>query len=168
MSLQNIISEKTKNSAFIRRKFKFQKKNKILWLVIIDDEKLLWELLEWINKLPANFIIITKNKFDDYDNIIFVDLFDKIPLVWFDFVVCDNCVTNLLDYLKHWVVPIVPKDNYLDNVLKEFNPIKSEWNAFFYNEINKWEIFYALARYIENYKFPYDNRNLIKNVIEIY
>jgi hypothetical protein len=28
-------------------------------------------------------------------------------------------------------------------------------------------MYYAIIRYLENYKFPYDNRNLVKNVVSL-
>jgi glycogen synthase len=45
--------------------------------------------------------------------------------------------------------------------------MQSEGNGYIFEKNNKWEIFYALTKYLENYKFPYDNRNLVKNVLEI-
>lgn len=168
MSLQNILTEKKKQQELLKTRLKFQKKNKILALVIFEDTETLEKLLDWLNILPVDFVVITKQKFKDYNNIIYKEEINQNTFYWFDFVLWDNCITNLLDYLKKWIVPIVPKSCYLNNVLTEFNPLKSEWNAFFYEDNNHWKIFFSLVRYIENYKFPYDNRNLVKNVLEIY
>jgi hypothetical protein len=76
-------------------------------------------------------------------------------------------VENLSKYLKLWIVPIISANNTLKSVLREFNPMKNEWNAYIFQENNEWHIFYAIARYLENSKFPFDNKNLTKNVIEL-
>ena len=68
-------------------------------------------------------------------------------------------------YLKNWIVPIISKNSYYTKTLQEFNPIKSEWNSFFYEEENKWCIFSWIIKYIENYKFPFDNKTLLKNTL---
>ena len=43
--------------------------------------------------------------------------------------------------------------------------MKDEGNAYLYDEDNEWSVFYALARYLENYKISFDNKNLVKNVL---
>jgi hypothetical protein len=45
--------------------------------------------------------------------------------------------------------------------------MKNEGNSFYYEESNHWSIFYSIVRYMENYKFPFDNKNLIKNVLAV-
>ena len=44
--------------------------------------------------------------------------------------------------------------------------MRSEWNAYFYDESNKWSIFSSIVKYMENYTFPFDNKNLVKNVVK--
>jgi len=55
----------------------------------------------------------------------------------------------------------------LSALLKEFNPMKGEGNAFIYEKENIWCIFYAFIRYLENSKFPFDNKILVQNVIKL-
>jgi hypothetical protein len=45
--------------------------------------------------------------------------------------------------------------------------MKSEGNAFLYDMYDEWSIFYALIKYVENTKFPFDNKALIENVYKI-
>ncbi len=168
MGLTEILIEKKRQTESIKNKFKLLKKNKILWIIVMDNKELLWDLLKWLSVLPIDLIVLSKEEFWKYDSMIYLNEVNDNLLFWIDFIVCDNCMWRLWDYLKKGIVPIVSKDNYLNNILNEFNPVKSEWNAFFYNEDNVWSIFYAIIRYIENHKFPYDNRNLVKNVIDIY
>jgi hypothetical protein len=51
--------------------------------------------------------------------------------------------------------------------LTEFNASKVEWNAFIFESNALCDIYYAIIRYLENYKFPYDNKALVKNVLDI-
>jgi hypothetical protein len=168
MGLTEILNEKKRQTETIKNKFKLLKKNKILWIVVMDNKEIISDLLKWLSVLPVDLIILSKEEFGKYDSMIYLNEVNDSLLFWIDFIVCDDCMWKLWDYLKKWIVPIVAKDNYLNNILNEFNPVKSEWNAFFYTEDNVWSIFYAVIRYLENYKFPYDNRNLVKNVIDIY
>ena len=83
----------------------------------------------------------------------------------FDFFLCSGESEWLQDFLEKGVVPIIHKKNTLSSLLKDFNPIKWEGNAFLYEENNKWSVYAALVKYLENYKFPYDNKNLVKNIM---
>lgn len=168
MWLTEILNEKKRQAESIKNKYKLLKKNKILGVVVIDNKELLWELLTWLSILPIDLIVLTKEELKQHNSMIYLNDIADNTMFWVDFIICDNCMWKLWDYLKKWIVPIVSKNNYLNNILNEFNPVKSEWNAFFYEEWNVWSIFYAVIRYLENHKFPYDNRNLVKNVIDIY
>jgi hypothetical protein len=84
---------------------------------------------------------------------------------WIDAIMC-NCEDISLEWvMKKWVVPIVNEKSYLGKILQEFHPGRAEWNAYLYEKDSHWSAYYALVRYLENHKFPYDNRNLIKNVV---
>jgi len=168
MWLAEILNEKKRQTESIKSKYKLLKKNKILWVIAFENKELLWELIKWLSVLPIDLIILSKEEYWQYTSMIYMDKISDNILFWVDFIVCDDCMWKLWDYLKKGIVPIVSKENYLNNILNEFNPVKSEWNTFFYEKENVWSIFYAIVRYLENHKFPYDNRNLIKNVIDIY
>jgi hypothetical protein len=45
--------------------------------------------------------------------------------------------------------------------------MKNEGNSYFYDSESKWLVFWAIIRYMENYKFPFDNKNLVKNVLKV-
>jgi hypothetical protein len=62
-------------------------------------------------------------------------------------------------------VPIVSSNNYLSSLLKEFDAKASSGNAFLYDNMDSYSVFYALIRYLENKKFPYDNKILVKNLV---
>ena len=157
MTLSELNREKRKYSDLIKSEYMFPKTNKCIWLIKIGDKEILKKLVKWLCFLPVNFIVVTsealKNDISEHE-------------VWADFVVCDDEETSLDNYFKKWITPIVSKLWHFSSVLSEFNPMKNEGNSFLYDKLNAWSIFYTVVRYLENYKFPFDNKNLVKNVFE--
>jgi len=163
----SIFAEKRKYSKLIKDFYWFKNKNKPNWLVIIDDFEKVKALTVWLSILPCDFVI--KWEFDEnkYENIYFSNSIKKDILKWYDFILTDNNIDWLKDYLNNYITPILPINNYLSQLFTEFNPINNVWNSYLYQDGNIWSMFYALVRYLENYKFPYDNRNLVKNLLTI-
>lgn len=112
-------------------------------------------------------MILTDMNSEDLENVKVVKEVNKKTVGWFDFIICDNEISSLSDYLRQWTVPIISENSHMLSILNEFDPVKNIWNSFLYMEDNKWSIFYALVRYLENSKFSFDNRNLVKNILEI-
>jgi len=162
MEISQIINEKKEKKIFLTRKYNLNRKNKIIWYInfeISHEESEIKELLEWLERLWINFLI--KWEWENKSNINFIQ--EEPDYIAFDFVLFDK-LENYKDYKKNWVVPIwCSKHN---KNLEEFDPKNIIWNWFVYNNFNKWDIFYALVRYLENYKFPYDNKLLINNLIK--
>lgn len=169
MNLSELLEDKRKNSSILRSNYFSLNKNKSVWIIDLKDNEITENLLNWLKVLPSNFIIISeKNNNDNNEkNIVFIKKLPKDIESWIDFIVTDNNLENLKSYLALWICPILPEDNYLSTILEEFNPVKVTWNSYIYKKQNEWEIFYAIVKYLENYKFPYDNRNLVKNLFEI-
>lgn len=169
MNLSELLEDKRKNSSILRSNYFSQTKNKSVWIIDLKDNEITENLLNWLKVLPSNFIIISeKNNEENIEkNIVFIKKVPKDIESWIDFIVTDNNLENLKSYLALWICPILPEDNYLSTILEEFNPVKVIWNSYIYKKQNEWEIFYAIVKYLENYKFPYDNRNLVKNLFEI-
>lgn len=168
MPLAELLKEKHTIAQNIRKKYKLPAKNKALWLIYIKNEILLDKLSEWLQNLPANFVIVVETKkVSENKNIVYVNKVPDFGLLGFDFVVGDSHLIQIGNYLKNWVVPVIPKNNSMGTVLSDYNAAKSEWNSFLYELENEWDVFYTIARYLENYKFPYDNKNLVKNVFEV-
>ncbi len=166
MELKQLLVRKTKYKNIIIRELELLRKNKSLWLIDITEEKILDNLLEWLSRLPVNFVILTNNKkFKNTKNLHFTDKISLEKKVWFDFIVGDDDIESLENYFKYWVVPIVSSHNYLSSLLKEFDAKASSWNAFLYENMDSYSVFYALVRYLENKKFPYDNKILVKNLV---
>lgn len=140
-----------------------------LWLIKLKNKELIRELRDAFLTVNAWFIIeidwIENEKL--WENIIAVSKINKNDLAWFDFVLFDDLDDDINKYIQNWVTPIVKNNNHLSSILKQFNPLKNEWNSFIYEEFNKWSIFAWIIKYLENFKFPFDNKNLVKNVLSI-
>ena len=164
---ESIFSEKKKYAKAIKEYYHLNTKNKAIGLILLNDESSIDFLLDGLEVLSCDFVIKTKTEFAQKLNVVASSDIKKDLLLGFDFVVSDNEVEWLWEYFKLWVVPILPSNNHLSGILREFDPLQSEGNSFLYQDANKWSMYYALIRYLENYKFPYDNRNLVKNVVSI-
>lgn len=162
----SLFAEKKKYSKIVKDFFKFKTKNKPNWLIILNDKEKIDFLLNWLEILSCDFVIKTEKELLK-QNILWANEIKKDLLLWFDFVLTDNETESLKEYFENWITPIVPNNNYLSSILNEFDPLNSEWNSFLYENNNVWSMYYAIIRYLENYKFPYDNRNLVKNVISL-
>lgn len=162
------MEEKRNQKAIIKSNYKFPSKNKAVWIIILENKEILENLLEWLKVIPSNFIIISGEDIENKDkNIIIKKEIKNDLLKWVDFIVADNWVDNLKSYFENGIVPIVKQDNHMSTILEEFDPIKNSWNSYKYTFDSSFDIFYAITRYLENYKFPFDNRNLVKNLMEI-
>lgn len=166
---QNIFNEKKENKLKLKEKYSLLKKNNILWLIKISDKNLIKDLRDAFLILPVNFII----EIEDIEtenlgkNIVATWKINDSLLLGFDFLICDNNISWLKKYLEKWITPIISVNNPLKSILQDFDAMKNIWNSFLYEKENKWLIFQALIRYLENYKFPFDNKNLVKNILEI-
>ena len=68
------------------------------------------------------------------------------------------------ELIENVVVPIVPKDIVPFKNFSEFNPMKFEGNAFLFEEVNKFQMFEKIVRYLENIRYPGDKRTLLQNI----
>ena len=167
MIFSEILKEKKQISDNIKNLYSLPKKNKSIWLIKLKNTDLLKPLIDGLKYLPSNFIIESNSiNEEEYNNIKFSNNTNKLR-IGFDFLVCDEEIEELNDYLSKWIVPIIINTSHLSSILKEFNPIKNEWNSYLFKENNQYDIYYAIIRYLENYKFPFDNKNLVKNVCEM-
>ncbi len=67
--------------------------------------------------------------------------------------------------LAKGVIPVVAHDFPLD-ILENYNPNLENGNSFMYYKQTPWSIFATIIRAYENYRFPYDWRNLCKTAIK--
>ncbi len=169
MDLNMVLKEKKEKNILLKKKLLLSSKNKAIWLIKINSKTLIKELRDALLVLPCDFVIEVEwaNNEKLGDNVIAVSKVENLMLIWFDFVVCDDNIDSLKSYFELWITPIISTKNHLSSLLKEFNPVKNEGNSYLFDSLEKWNIFYAIIRYLENYKFPFDNKNLVKNVVNI-
>lgn len=70
--------------------------------------------------------------------------------------------SNIVPILKTGCVPVAQLNG--DSTV-EYNPLHEKGNGFYFKDSTKWEIFAALIRALETYKFPFDWENLIREVL---
>ncbi|MDD2871471.1 MAG: hypothetical protein PHS49_05765 [Candidatus Gracilibacteria bacterium] len=169
MNTTTIFSDKKSNSEKIKKQYGILMKYKPVGLIILSDSNIISELIEGLKTLQSGVIVYSKTlgEIKISENVVVTSNIDEQLLVGFDFVLCDDEIQNLGKYLEKGIVPIVTRKNHMSSLLREFNPLKNEGNAFFYDETNVWNIFYSLIRYLENYKFPFDNKNLVNNILKV-
>lgn len=166
----NIFAQKKEVGNKLKEKYWFLKKEKCIWLIKLTDKNLIVELRDAFINLPVAFLIEMEWLEEPerlWKNIIAIWKILDENLIWVDFLICDKNISWLKKYLEKGIIPIISKNNPLKGILKEFNAMKNEWNSYIYEDENKWLIFHSLVRYLENYKFPFDNKNLVKNVLDI-
>lgn len=166
MTFASLLKEKKGVSEKLKDELGLLKKYKALCLVKISDTNTVRELVTWLSILPANFVIVWEWN-SSSQNITYIDVVSEKNYKWFDCLLCDDCMDDMQTLIKSWVVPIINTWSHLDGILNEFNPVKNQWNAFIYDNICSWDMYYAVVRYLENYKFPFDNKNLVRNISEM-
>lgn len=62
-----------------------------------------------------------------------------------------------------WEAGVVPITPHLDASIVDYNPNTESGNAFIYQNANEWEVFAAVVRAIETYKFPYDWKFIVRS-----
>ncbi len=163
-----LLSKDKKNFSNMLKNYYFpESKYKIHLILAIKDSQNLTDLLQWLQILPINVLILWNDSQQNWANMNSVTSVKQDLLPWFDAILTDNDFEWLHSYFAHGIVPILPKNHYLKTIVSEFDAMEWTGNAFLYDENNLWSMYYALIRYIENYKFPYDNKVLVKNVTSL-
>jgi len=67
--------------------------------------------------------------------------------------------------LAKGVIPLVANDFPLDYI-ENYNPNLENGNAFVYHKKSVWSVFAAMIRAYENYRFPYDWKNICKAAVK--
>lgn len=91
---------------------------------------------------------------------------DDIVIAGADIWITDSLDLDipLASLLEKWVVPVLPFDKDIAWIWSEFDPMKSEWNAFMFESKNPFQMFEKLIRALENMRYIGDKRMLLKNI----
>ena len=165
MSISDILSLKTEHRDELKYRYELPKRSNILVWVHLSNEKHTKKILDGLEILPASFIVFWYiDEDNERKNVTFVEDHNKFDMTWLDAILWDCDDIKLEKVMEIWVVPLVNENSYLWKILQEFHPGRAEWNAYLFKKWSYWSAYYALVRYLENHNFPYDNRNLVKNV----
>lgn len=166
MNFSDLTAQKSQHRENLKNHYKLPKRSKILVWIHFWEEKITKKILDGLAILPANFIVFHSSITEhEGKNIAFENNIEEFNMLWVDAMLCSCDDIKLESVMEIWVVPIVNNNNYLGKILVEFHPGRAEGNAYLYEKNSYWSAYYALIRYLENHKFPYDNRNLVKNVV---
>lgn len=167
---QNISQLKQTAKVNIKTQYWINKTVSYIWVVAIEDEARREFIARWLSDIWLWAVVLIKDKTYNLQNICAAEKINSNSLIWFDFFVYDNNHQdiNVVEYMKLGIVPIMPEKNTFSWILKEFNPMKFEWNWFFYKSDSPFCIFEKIISYLENIKFPEDKRVLVKNVISTF
>jgi len=166
MGIQDLISSKTEARDELKTKHNLPRRSKILIGIKLWKTSVSKEFISGLSILPANFIVFSEKKIElDEKNIRIQDSESLCDMNGFDAFISECSDIKIEKLMEAGVVPIVNSGNYLWKILSEFHPWRAEGNSYLFESWSHWSAYYALIRYLENHKFPYDNRNLVKNVL---
>lgn len=71
---------------------------------------------------------------------------------------------NDMDLIKKaWKEGVVPITQAFDESIIDYNPNTESGNSFIYKSLNYWEVFAAIVRACETYRFPYDWKFIVRS-----
>ncbi len=94
----------------------------------------------------------------------FDEIFDAADIL-ITFSQDDETVESTKKALSKGVIPLVSHDFPLENI-ENYNPNLEHGNAFVYHKKSVWSVFAAMVRAYENYRFPYDWKNICKAAVK--
>lgn len=68
--------------------------------------------------------------------------------------------------LANGCVPICYNFSQFKGVLKDYDPVREEGNSFLFKDFNKWDVFAAVVRALENHKFSWDWQTLSREAYQ--
>lgn len=139
-------------------------------LVSITDPAKRDFLLEGLSAIGIAAVTLTTDEIPKLRNVVAVGKTTANDLYAFDFFLFDGEgeEVDIVKCMKAGVVPVLPEKNVFTGVLKDFNPMKFEGNAFLFKDDNQFRMFASVVSYLENVKFPEDRRILLKHVAETF
>ena len=70
---------------------------------------------------------------------------------------------NMDQIRKAWENGVVPITTKFHDSITNYNPNTESGNAFIFENANEWEIFAAVVRAVETFKFPYDWKFIVRS-----
>jgi len=73
-----------------------------------------------------------------------------------------ECMKEAQNAMQYGVIPIISEQDFVE----DYDPVQEKGNAFVYSEGSPWSFFATLIRALENFKFPYDWKNIAVSAME--
>jgi len=75
----------------------------------------------------------------------------------------EECIEEAKRAMKYGVVPVIPTQDFTE----DYNPIQEKGNAFVYAKDSPWSLFATFIRALENFRFPYDWKNIAASAMDV-
>jgi len=75
----------------------------------------------------------------------------------------EECITEAQQAMRYGAIPVIPPQPFAE----DYNPNQERGNAFVYAKDSPWSLFATLIRAVENFKFPYDWKNIQAMAMEL-
>ncbi len=74
----------------------------------------------------------------------------------------EECLKEAKNAMAYGVIPVMGPQNFAT----DYDPVQEKGNAFIYTQKSPWSVFGACIRALENYRFPYDWKNIALEAME--
>ncbi len=176
--LQKLLDQKKANREKLFAKYWPDLKAKTPLLVVIDENEvnsndLVFKLLEGLKVLNGVVVVVSNEPSSPKNEnlstkIVWVNAkTTKIEPILFaaDMGLTLNAEHNTLQkFLDHGVVPVGLEKSPL---LSNYHPNDETGNSFTYKTTDAWDIFSAVVRAGETFKFPYDWEHIIRGMLKV-
>lgn len=161
---QTVLKQTARNN--LKSQYGIAKWIQAIWIVALESVEHRKFIIEWLSDIGIWAVVLWTEEDFELNNISSANKINSNNLIGFDFFIYDNNFewVDVIKYMWAGIVPIMPENNTYSGILKDFNPMKFEWNWFFRKKNSPYCIFEKVISYLENIKFPEDKRTLIKNV----
>lgn len=133
--------------------------------IVIDartvDKRLVEALMPALKELNANIAMLgSQIKSQGVHNAFSVEEALEEAHLWV--VLTDKLPEEFNMLVERGVVPVMK--TLVHKEAENYNPTQETGNAFLFDKLNEWQVYGAMIKALENYKFPYDWQNLKNNV----
>lgn len=151
MSAVYNITQKDIYRSQLLREFGLPKKTRATIYIALQDEHLTLEVSEACRMIGVIPMHTSSYELLSGVDILVYDLTASLPISFDQFLVAG-------------IVPVIPY--HQTTKFMEFNPMRFEGNAFFYDKKHIFSIFEKIVRALENMRYAGDRRILLKNVMQ--
>jgi hypothetical protein len=149
------------------------------------EREVLFKFLEGLRVLNLRVVIVDTQQQSDIQNLSELGSYIKNHIIWYnpktdnsgrgreekeidrlllaaDLALVFNHHLELVHLLMNYGIVIIGDDK--SPLLENYKPNEESGNAFLFSKKGHWDIFAALVRALETYKFPYDWKHIIRKI----